>query len=140
MKYVFSEQVIEHLTYEQGAIMLNECRRVLVPGGKIRIATPNLTELVGFFGDPKNAAFQAYFQRQAKKFGDPVLIEPETFTLNRMMHFHGHQFLYTLSLLRQCLQAAGFRDIKEVQPGKSDDPALTNIDSGLNGKTTCSRR
>ncbi|HEX4187707.1 MAG TPA: methyltransferase domain-containing protein, partial [Solirubrobacteraceae bacterium] len=39
------EHVIEHVAHEAGIAMLTECRRVLRPGGVLRIATPNL-ELV----------------------------------------------------------------------------------------------
>ena len=43
---VFSEQVIEHLSLEQGRTMLKESYRVLTSGGKVRIATPNLNAYV----------------------------------------------------------------------------------------------
>ena len=43
--YVYSEHVIEHLPFDAGAIMLGECFRVLAPGGKMRVATPDLAFL-----------------------------------------------------------------------------------------------
>ena len=42
--YVFAEHLIEHLPWEGGLKMLKECHRVLAPGGKIRIVTPNLAK------------------------------------------------------------------------------------------------
>jgi SAM-dependent methyltransferase len=40
--FIYAEQVIEHLDYQDGLGMLRECHRVLAPGGKVRIATPDL--------------------------------------------------------------------------------------------------
>ena len=44
--YVFSEHMIEHITYHDGLTMLKESRRVLKPGGRIRISTPDLKFLI----------------------------------------------------------------------------------------------
>ena len=43
--YVFSEHQIEHLSSSRGLFMLAECYRILRPGGRIRIATPNLATI-----------------------------------------------------------------------------------------------
>jgi len=40
--YVFSEHLIEHLTYEEGLSMLSESYRILKPHAKLRVATPDL--------------------------------------------------------------------------------------------------
>ncbi len=47
--YIFSEHHIEHLSYAQGFFTLQECYRVLLPGGKIRIATLNLEVLLNLY-------------------------------------------------------------------------------------------
>lgn len=39
---VYSEHLIEHVSFGEGAAMLRECFRVLSPGGRIRVATPDL--------------------------------------------------------------------------------------------------
>src|SRR5262245_6313463 len=44
--YVFSEHMIEHVSYLGGLSLLAEACRVLKPGGKIRISTPDLAFLV----------------------------------------------------------------------------------------------
>lgn len=40
--FVFSEHMIEHVTYPQGAAMLSECHRVLKKGRRIRLSTLDL--------------------------------------------------------------------------------------------------
>jgi SAM-dependent methyltransferase len=44
--YIFAEHLIEHLSWEDGLKMLKECYRVLAPGGKLRIITPNLSKQI----------------------------------------------------------------------------------------------
>ena len=48
--HAYSEHVIEHLSFSQAASMLDECFRVLSPGGKVRITTPDLSFLVDLHG------------------------------------------------------------------------------------------
>jgi len=43
---VYSSHTLEHLTKEAGQRLLCECRRVLAPGGVIRIAVPNLPAML----------------------------------------------------------------------------------------------
>lgn len=42
---VYSSHVLEHLSRSDGAGMLRECRRVLMPGGVIRIVVPDLEKI-----------------------------------------------------------------------------------------------
>src|SRR5688572_3091577 len=46
LHYIFSEHVIEHLTYDEGKAMVAEAFRVLAPGGKMRISTPDLDQFL----------------------------------------------------------------------------------------------
>src|SRR5579872_6735247 len=59
---VSSEQVIEHLTSEQGLGMMKESFRVLVHGGKVRVATPNLLRLMDLLRDDKTPEQLAYIK------------------------------------------------------------------------------
>ena len=44
--YIFSEHVIEHLTYDEGKSMLAEAYRVLAAGGRMRVSTPDLMQFI----------------------------------------------------------------------------------------------
>src|ERR1700722_6277114 len=48
---VSSEQVMEHLSSEEGLGMMKESFRILVHGGKVRVATPNLLKLADLLRD-----------------------------------------------------------------------------------------
>jgi predicted SAM-dependent methyltransferase len=132
LSYVFSEQVFEHLSYRDGLFMLRECRRTLKPGGKIRIATPNLVRLMQLFQDAKTDQMKTYINGAISGGYWPDLlprtISPECVILNYEMRSFGHRFLYDPKTLRQSLELSGFADIKEFAPGESDDPQLAGLD------------
>ena len=60
--YIFSEHVIEHLEFDDAAFMLRECQRVLKPKGRIRLATPDLAQILAIYTNPDGAPQQAYIR------------------------------------------------------------------------------
>lgn len=130
--YIFGEHVIEHLSYDNGLLMLRECYRVLVPGGKIRFATPNLMKYLSLVQEPKNEAAQSYFRSKLEAHGWPQNSRPESMILNMEMRSFGHQFLYDPRTLSDRLAQVGFRMIAEFPPGESDDPQLRGVESRHN--------
>jgi predicted SAM-dependent methyltransferase len=112
--FVFSEHMLEHLTYEQGQRCLRECLRVLRPGGRIRIATPSLERLAALYGGA---------QRRYVEWAVETL-EPETdaplpgVVINNFFRSWGHRFIYDPETLRHALTQAGFVDVEEVAVGE----------------------
>jgi predicted SAM-dependent methyltransferase len=129
LKYIYSEQVIEHLPFDGGMVMLRESYRVLVPGGKLRVATPNLRQLVALFDQDHTEAERRFMTAQLKLEGFSVK-EPERplFVMNMYFHLWGHQFLYDQQTLRSALESVGFRDVRFLRHGESDDPELRNVE------------
>jgi predicted SAM-dependent methyltransferase len=66
--YIFSEHVIEHLSYSQGLGMLSECHRVLRSGGRIRISTPDLAFLVDLYAAEKSDVQLRYIDWSTESF------------------------------------------------------------------------
>lgn len=128
-RYAFSEQVIEHLSYEDGLSMLRECQRILQPGGKIRIATPNLLKFIALFQEAKTDEMRRYMDAKVKWHGWPWVTTPECLMLNLQMQSWGHKFLYDPQTLRHSLETVGYRQIQEFAPGDSDDPQLKGIEA-----------
>ena len=124
--YVFGEQVIEHVTYEEAIGFLREAHRVLVPGGKVRLVTPNLLSFVALFGEQKPDTYIARkldFHEWPKDSPDPACL-----ILNYQMRSWGHQFLYTPKMMRAALEKAGFNQIRQFTPGETDDPNLKGVE------------
>jgi predicted SAM-dependent methyltransferase len=131
-QYVYSEQVIEHITFEQGMVMLKESYRVLAPGGRVRLATPDLSKFVGLFQENKTKEMQQYMLGKMNWHQWPVTADPECYILNHQLRDWGHQFVYTPKLLRASLEGAGFKNIRQVGVGESDDPILRNAENRAN--------
>ncbi len=123
-QYVFSEHVIEHVSWEGGIAMLRECHRVLASGGKVRTVTPNLTKFVQLLGGPTNSADQQYIDAKFRFHGWPASPVPGAYILNREVRQWGHEFLYDAATLRKSLELAGFRQINVYPVGEKTDPVF----------------
>ena len=133
MDYVACEHMIEHIDYAGAQAMLGECRRVLKPGGKIRVATPDLQVLIRLCDAQPSAEAKKYLEWIVQKTLPTVKEFPGVFVLNNAFRAWGHQFLYDAATLKMTLASAGFTDFKAYKPGASDDPPLRGIES--HGKT-----
>ena len=131
LTYIFSEHVFEHLSYNDGLAMLRECHRTLQPGGKVRIATPNLLTLIRLFQDSKTDEMRNYMSEKLKYFPEtlPLIISPQCVILNYELKSYGHQFVYDPQTLRESLERTGFQAIKEFTPGESDDSQLRGVEA-----------
>jgi len=127
--YVFSEQMIEHLGWEAGRQMLAECRRVLKPGGTLRIATPDLARIISLYGPDRSPECEVYLDRFVRRFlPDATAADAVARALNLLFHGWGHQFLYDAPALRGALLEAGFARVVACRPGESADPNLRGIE------------
>jgi predicted SAM-dependent methyltransferase len=128
INYVYSEHVIEHISYEQGLSMLKESYRILAPGGKVRVATPNLNKFLSLFNEEKSPEMQTYMVDKIAWHEWPSTPDPSCYILNQQLREWGHRFVYTPRLLRASLEAAGFQNIRELVAGESDEPTFRGIE------------
>lgn len=125
---VYSEHMIEHLTYREGLFCLRECHRVLRPGGRIRIATPSLRRLVQLFDDTNTELQQRYIHWSLDTFVEHADAYLPGFVLNNFVRDWGHQFIYDPETLRHALGSTNFVQVREWPLGESDDPALVGLE------------
>jgi predicted SAM-dependent methyltransferase len=113
---VYSEHMLEHLTYADGQRCLRECFRVLRPGGTIRIATPSLERLVRLYD---GGELQRRYVSWAADTLEPDLRAPlPGAVVNNFFRSWGHQFIYDPATLRHALTQAGFVDVAERPIGE----------------------
>ena len=125
--YIFSEHMIEHITYNDAKRMISECFRILKPGGVIRISTPDLSFLVDLYKDNKSEV-QTQFIRHST---DTWLDTPysSVFVINNYVRAWGHQFIYDSEVLCNLLKQFGFAKINTFQVLESNDKQLQNLEN-----------
>lgn len=135
LHYIFSEHVIEHLSYDEGKFMIAESYRVLAPGGKMRISTPNLTRFIELFDKNPSDEAKAYLVGKVAWHKWPKEPNPAAIILNLQMSSWGHKFMYDVATLSGALTRAGFRNVQEFEENVSDDEYLSHLeerDAGVN--------
>lgn len=126
--YVFSEHMIEHIGYREGLRMLRECYRVLKPRGRIRIATPDLRQILSLYDSRQTEEQQRYLQWAVDKSWSDIGICEPAFVINNFFRKWGHQFIYDRRTLEGAMEQAGFVEVGSYAPGDSWDAALCGID------------
>ncbi len=127
--YVYSEHMIEHIPWSEGAFMLRECLRVLKSDGAIRVATPDLQVLLDLCRGTQSPVADRYVHWITDRFLDGVQVYKPQFVINNAFKNWGHQFLYDAEVLTMALSEAGFTDIRQVRTGESEDPHLRHLES-----------
>jgi predicted SAM-dependent methyltransferase len=127
--HAYSEHMIEHIPFEHGQIMIQEAYRVLKPGGKIRITTPDINFLIDVLKNPDNELYKRYLE-----WSTPLLmpwapyIDP-IFLFNNFVRAWGHVFIYDKKTLASSLLSAGFHTITEHKICESEDPELRDLEN-----------
>lgn len=103
---VFCEEAIEHLSKADGLAMLIECARIMKPGAKIRITTPDLDW------------FAAQFLNRSISCD----------LINDIFFNHAHKYIYSRQELSYALTAASFVSI-QASGYKDANSALGLLDS-----------
>jgi predicted SAM-dependent methyltransferase len=128
-QYIYTEHMIEHVTYQNGARMLQECYRVMREGGLIRVITPDLAAILGLYERERRPDQQAYLLWFCQTFVPQDCPHNATSAINTMFRQWGHQFIYDEKTLTNSMQAAGFRSLERCALGESRHLGLRNMDN-----------
>src|ERR1700722_7142479 len=107
---IFTEHMIEHISYTNAIGMLKECYRVLQAGGKIRVSTPNLAFLVALH-EPKSELQRRYIKWSSETCISWAPKPSSAFVINNFFRDWGHKFIFDESTLRDAFATGGFVNI-----------------------------
>jgi SAM-dependent methyltransferase len=153
--WVYSEHFIEHLYPGDAVAWLAEVRRILRPGGHVRISTPDLRKYVHGYLDPEQAFFSEHHRRIAPHL-EPMLIDPHdesqpprrrelrrrylhgeqevpsraAFLINQIFQLWDHRWVYDFEELRLVASRAGFDRALVTERGfrEGRDPQVAALD------------
>jgi hypothetical protein len=110
---VFAEHFLEHLAVEDALAFLGEAHRVLVPGGWLRLSTPNL-----------DWVWATHYRHDAAAAEKPIM----AIKLNRAFHGWGHRFLWNREVLAWALAGTGFEALRWCRYGESELPVFQGLE------------
>lgn len=132
--YIYSEHLFEHLSVEEQTVMLQECYRILKPGGRMRLAMPNLHFLMELYLHPDKECNRRYlawsYRLSGMKQGVPEVSEKNypIHVINNFFRLWGHRFIHTPESLKELAEGLGFYGVHPYSIGKSDTPALQGLE------------
>ena len=127
--YVYSEHMIEHITFEQGRRMMRECFRIMKAGSIIRVLTLSIGFLLRLFSEDRSELEDRYIGWATRNFVPGAPKPLPSLVFNNFVRGSGHQFIYDRATLRFVFSEAGFVDIKECRIGHSDHEKLRNLET-----------
>ena len=132
--YVYCEHLFEHLSFIQQINFLGESFRILKPGGKIRIATPDFDFLARLAGNKKSEFDREYLKWNFQTFLKYIpsqlmdMTNLDVYVINNYFRDWGHQLIHNQSSIKNLLEYCGFRILAFESVGNSSDPMLTGLE------------
>ncbi len=124
---IYTEHVLEHASYQTGVLFLKEAYRILRKNGVIRIAMPDLDDLIdGYQTDWKRFDWV--------NWPDFAFLKTRAEMINIAFRWWGHQHLYNKEELTRALTEAGFNRISFPEYGKSGFPDLCGLETRRDSK------
>jgi predicted SAM-dependent methyltransferase len=129
--FIYNEHFLEHLTIDQGIAFLQECYRLLLPGGVLRIAMPCLETLV------RKYLSEDWRNQDWLQWNDYQFIQTRAEMINIGFRWWGHQWLYDREELHRRLCDAGFATLHDVRWGESSHPDLRQRETRKDSLLIC---
>jgi predicted SAM-dependent methyltransferase len=128
-EWVYSEHFIEHIPQQMAVEWLREVRRLLKPGGFLRLSTPSLLKYAEGCLDKKGQFFKEHAKRLKGMGVKNVPLRP-AWMVNQIFRNWGHQWIYDVEEIRYIAGLAGFAEdsVSECSFKKGRLPELSVLD------------
>jgi predicted SAM-dependent methyltransferase len=129
---IYASHVLEHLYRSQAQALLYECRRVLKPGGVVRLVVPDLHAMVENYlkcrRDGDKGAADTLNERLAFRSPAPPAGNILTRSYAVWKDFHSHKWMYDSDTLTHYLEVAGFREVSRKEFLSSDISGIEEVE------------
>lgn len=125
---IYCEHMIEHIEYGEALSLAQEFKRILKPGGTIRIVTPDLERFAKMVLQKTSRLEEQYIKWVVDTAGYPLPTSAGS-VINVQARSHGHKYLYTSDTLCMLLEYAGFSKIVKCKIGESNHPAMCELEN-----------
>lgn len=130
---IFTEHMLEHITFQEAVRLLGEFRRVLRDGAVLRIVVPD-----GELYLSRYASKQAGHPVEMPNAGDihgKFPFETPMIDVNFVFREHGHQFIWDFSTLKLALLSCGFKQVEKRAYGDGADSMLIRDTASRRGES-----
>lgn len=127
LEKIYLEHVLEHVPFKTAVFFLKEAHRTLLHGGIIRIAMPDLDDLVD--GYKHN-----WRQFDWVNWPSHSFIKTKAEMINIAFYWWGHRHLYNQEELARALEEAGFSKFKFMEYGQSKFDDLRGLETRPDSK------
>jgi predicted SAM-dependent methyltransferase len=148
---IYSSHVLEHLYLQEAKALLEECVRVLVPGGVLRVVVPDLRSIISeYIGDRAlgKGSKDIEMMNPADRLNRRLMFrspEPRAGNVFLRIYFsltdvHSHKWMYDADSLIFYFEQAGLVNVREMQFLHSQIENIEKIEKGeslLNGEGIC---
>ena len=118
---------LEHFPLETGLRLIEECRRVLAPGGILRVSCPDLQRYAAAYLS-KDFVFYRQVTTPLYCNYSGLLTLGEKFISKAYDHTNGHLWFYDADTLIQRLHSAGFQQVADRSVHDSSLPRIHEIE------------
>ncbi len=119
---IFTEHTLEHLNYAEVAKVLAECRRILKPGGRLRVIVPDLSIFAGRYVAGDGGWFGEWEKEVLEPRGRALATPMQA--LSFVTQEYGHRSAWDFATMRHFLAEAGFVEIRQCGLREGGDPRL----------------
>jgi predicted SAM-dependent methyltransferase len=136
--WVYAEHLIEHVPLLDAIGWLAEVRRILAPGGLLRITTPDLRAYAAGYLAEDEKFFARHRRILSVMRVGPPMPDRRAFMVNQIFYLYGHRWIYDHDELRYALTQAGYdpERITAREFRKGHRPDVADLDSKFRSDET----
>mmetsp|Transcript_7674 Transcript_7674/g.17544 ORF Transcript_7674/g.17544 Transcript_7674/m.17544 type:complete len:228 (-) Transcript_7674:174-857(-) len=113
-EWIIAEHFIEHVSFAEAQAFLAEARRLLAPGGTLRISTPDLAIYAAAYFDPAQRFFKEHYELMTegpRMEGNKAFMSSRPADMfNQIFYGYGHRHIYDERELREVSARAGWTE------------------------------